>query len=123
MNFLKVLARHGRMDCLRAVHVAAHQRYDQLQGRVPVRLSTAAPISDALAAGIVDRLRTFLDGEPILERQTDPSLIGGLVVRVGDTVFDGSVANQLEQMRQNMIDRSVHEIQSRRNRFRDPAGD
>lgn len=123
LNFLKVLARHGRMDCLRAVHAAVHRCYDELRGRVPVRLSTAEPVSDALAAGIVDRLRTLLDGEPILDRRTDPSLIGGLVVQVGDTVFDGSVANRLEQMRRQMIDRSVHEIQSRRNRFRDPAGD
>ena len=51
-----------------------------------------------------------------------PDVIGGIVVRVGDTVYDGSVANQLEDIRQQMIDRSVHEIQSRRNRFSHPAG-
>ena len=51
-----------------------------------------------------------------------PSLIGGVVLRVGDTVYDGSVARQLEQVREQMIDRSVHEIQSRRNRFGHSAG-
>ena len=59
----------------------------------------------------------MLDGEPVLETLEDPELIGGVVLRVGDTVFDGSVARQLEQLREQMIDRSVHEIQSRRDRF------
>ena len=44
-------------------------------------------------------------------------------VRVGDTVYDGSIAKQLENVRRQMIDRSAHEIQSRRDRFRDPTGD
>jgi len=123
LSFLKVLSRHGRLDCLRAVHRQVHQQYNELRGRVPVRLATATPISDQLAGRIVDRLRAILEAEPILQRQTDRGLIGGLVVRVGDTVYDGSVANQLQQMRQQIIDRSAHEIQSRRNRFRDPAGD
>jgi F-type H+-transporting ATPase subunit delta len=123
LNFLKVLSRHGRLGCLRAVHLAAHRRYDELRGRVRVRITTATPLEDTLAAGIQNRLRVMLGAEPIVHRHVDPSLIGGLVVQVGDTVFDGSVANQLERMRQKMIDRSAHEIQSRRNRFRDPAGD
>ncbi len=66
--------------------------------------------------------RHALGAEPLLTRVVDPELIGGAVLRVGDTVHDGSIANQLEKLRQQMIDRSVHEIQSRRDRFRDPAG-
>jgi len=123
LNFLKVLSRRGRLECLRAVQRAAHRRCDELRGRVRVRIATAAPLADALAAGIEDRLRAKLGAEPILQRRVDPSLIGGLVVQVEDTVFDGSVANRLKRLRQQMIDRSAHEIQSRRNRFRDPAGD
>ena len=52
-----------------------------------------------------------------------PELIGGLVMRVGDTVYDGSISTRLNKLRQQMIDRSVHEIQSRRDRFRSPEGD
>lgn len=122
VNFLKVLSRHGRLDCLRAVHRHLHLLYDRLRGRVRVRLATAEPIADAEAEGIARRLQSKLGGEPMLERVVDPTLIGGAVMRVGDTIYDGSVATQLQIMRQQMIDRSVHEIQSRRDRFRHPAG-
>jgi len=122
LNFLKVVSRHGRLDCLRVIHRRTHELYDELQGRVRLRLATAAEISDELANRITSRLREIVDGEPLVERVTDPDLIGGAVVRVGDTVYDGSVATRLERMRQQMIKRSAHEIQSRRDRFRHPAG-
>ena len=122
LNFLKVLSRHGRLDCLRAIHRRAHALYDILQNRVRVRLTTAEPLSAELASRIRIALRGKLEGEPVLELEADPKLIGGAVLRLGDTVYDGSIANQLQILRQQMMDRSAHEIQSRRNRFRNPAG-
>jgi len=122
IHFLKVVARHGRLDLLRTIHRRAILLYDQMSGRVHVELSTAAPVDDALAGRITEQLRAALGAEPVVEQTVDPKLIGGLVVRVGDTVYDGSIANQLRNMRQQIIDRSVHEIQSRRDRFRYSAG-
>jgi F-type H+-transporting ATPase subunit delta len=122
VNFLKVVARHGRLDCLRAIHSQTHVMYDKLRNRIPVRLSTAMPLSPAEVEHIAESLRTKLGGEPIFQQETDPSLIGGAVLRIGDTVYDGSIANQLKILRQQMIDRSAHEIQSRRDRFRNSAG-
>ena len=49
-------------------------------GRVPVQLSTAETIDDALAAQIAENLRQLLGGQPILTRSVDPALIGGAVV-------------------------------------------
>jgi len=122
VNFLKVVARHGRLDCLRAIHCQAHAAYDRLRRRIPVRLTTAEPISADMAARIVENLRGKLEGEPIIEQLVDPSLIGGAVLRVGDMIYDGSIANQLQNLRRKVSDRSAHEIQSRRDRFRNPAG-
>jgi len=122
INFLKVVSRHGRLDCLRAIHRQTRLLYDQLRGRVHVQLTTATPLGDAVASRIAASFRSLLGGEPVLRRLTDPELIGGAVLRVGDTVYDASIANQLHLIRQKMIDRSAHEIQSRRDRFRDPAG-
>ena len=93
-----------------------------MQGSVRVRLTTASPVSAAQVEQIAAALAAALGRRPILEAVVDPALIGGAVLRVGDTVYDGSVANQLQSIRQQMIERSVHEIQSRRDRFRNPAG-
>ena len=122
LHFLKVVSRHGRLDCLRAIHRLTRGLYEKMQGRVVVQVTSAAPVDDALAERIVRSIRPLLDGEPVLRRSVDPKLIGGIVVRVGDTVYDGSIAAQLNSVRQQMIDRSAHEIQSRRDRFRYPAG-
>jgi F-type H+-transporting ATPase subunit delta len=122
LDFLKVVSRHGRLDCLRAIRRQARLQYDRICGRVPVRLTTAAPIDDAQAGKLSERIRAMVGGEPVLQRIVDPDLIGGVVLRIGDVVYDGSVANQLHTIRQQMIDRSAHEIQSRRDSFSNPAG-
>jgi F-type H+-transporting ATPase subunit delta len=122
VNFLKIVARHGRLDCLRAIHFETHVFYDKLRNRIPVRLSTATPLDPAAVEKIAQSLRTMLGGEPVVQQEVDPNLIGGAVLRVGDIIYDGSVANQLQNLRQQMIEKSVHEIQSRRDRFRYPAG-
>ncbi|MGA2797180.1 MAG: ATP synthase F1 subunit delta [Thermoguttaceae bacterium] len=122
LNFLKVLSRHRRLECLRQIHRRLHVLYDVLQNRVRVRLTTAEPLSAELASRIRIALRGKFEGEPVLELAVDPKLIGGAVLRLSDTVYDSSIANQLQILRQQMMDRSAHEIQSRRNRFRNPAG-
>ena len=123
MNFLKVVSRHGRLDCLRAVHRRLRVLDDQRRGRIPVVLTTPVPVDAAAARQIAENLRGMLGGEPIIQWVTDPDLIGGAVLRVGDTVYDGSVAGQLEQLRQQILERSVHEIQSRRDRFSNSTRD
>lgn len=123
LNFLKTVAEHDRLDYLRPMCNAAHAIYDEARGHVSVEVRTATPLDEARA----EQLRVTLSG--ILNRQADlvpvidPSLIGGLVVKVEDTVYDASVSTRLEKLRREMINRSVHEIQSRRDSFRSTTGD
>jgi F-type H+-transporting ATPase subunit delta len=122
LNFLKVVSRHGRLDCLRAIRKQMHKLYEEAQGAVRVRLTTATAVDSAQVEQIAASLAASLGRRPILETAVDPALVGGAVLRIGDTVYDGSVANQLQQVRQQMIDRSIHEIQSRRDHFSNTAG-
>jgi F-type H+-transporting ATPase subunit delta len=118
LNFLKVVSRHERMDCLRPMLLQARKYCDRLRRRVPVEVTSAIALDVASVQRIGAAIGRVVAGEPVLAQAVDPALIGGMVVRVGDTVFDASVAAQLQQMRQKMVDRSAHEIQSRRDRFR-----
>ena len=120
LNFLKVVSRHGRLDCLRAIRRGAHKLYEEAEGNVRVRITTATAMAPEQVEQIAAALAASLGKRPILETVVDPALVGGAVLRIGDTVYDGSVVNQLQQIRQQMIDRSVHEIQSRRDSFRYP---
>jgi F-type H+-transporting ATPase subunit delta len=117
MHFLQVVSRHGRLGCLRAIHLQTHILYDILQNRVRVQVITAEPLAPELEAKIRIDLRAKLGGEPIMETLVDPRLIGGVVLKMGDTVYDGSIENQLNTLRQEMMDWSAHEIQRRRDRF------
>ncbi len=101
-NFLKVLARRQRLDCLRAILLQTHKIYDKMQYRIPVELTTAAPLGDAELSRVADDLRKKIGGEPVIRHRVDPDLIGGAVIRIGDVVHDGSIANQLKLLRKRM---------------------
>jgi F-type H+-transporting ATPase subunit delta len=122
LNFLKVVAAHGRGGFLRAIRKAVRDLRDQQAGRIRVQVTSAAPLDGELTERIQNQLRGMLGGEPVLAKKVDPDLIGGLVFRVGDTVYDGSVATRLARVRSQMIDRSIHEIQRRRDRVSPTTG-
>ncbi|MDX1964891.1 MAG: ATP synthase F1 subunit delta [Pirellulales bacterium] len=122
MNFLLVLARHDRLASLPAIQRAVRAQQDQAAGLVRVRVTTADPLEAAQLTQLQQTLTGLLGGKPVLDNHIDPNIIGGLVLRVGDKVFDGSLAMQLDRVRQQMIQRSVHEIQSRRDRFSTAEG-
>ena len=121
LSFLKVMARHGRLNCLRAVHRSAHELYNQMRGRVVVRMITATEVGVAMEGLVAKSLRGVLGVEPVLEREINPDLIAGIVLQIGDTVYDGSVRTQFQRLRTSMLERSIHEIQSRRDRFSSPS--
>ena len=117
LNFLKVLSNHDRLDLLHAVQREIQIGYDHLRGRIAIEVRAAQTLDDELTAHLIAKLKTMIGGEPRLVFRKDPSLLGGMVLRVGDTVLDGSTLTQLNRARNEMITRSIHEIQSRRDSF------
>lgn len=122
LNLFKVLAVHDRSYVLRSIREEFRKLFDKARGRVPVKIVTAAPLTAAQQSAVGQRMQSVLGGEPILRTEVDPNLIGGLVAQVGDVVFDGSLASNLARLREQMINRSVHEIQRRRDRVSTTAG-
>ncbi len=122
-NFLRVLARHDRLNLLPLILAQCGIEFEKRSGRGRVQIVSAHPLSEDALQKIRERLATELPFQPILEPVVDPDILGGLRIRVGDTVYDGSLRARLKQLRHRVRERSLHEIQSGRNRFSHPERD
>jgi F-type H+-transporting ATPase subunit delta len=122
-NFLRVLARHDRLDLLPLIQAQAEIESERRAGKKRVQVISAQPLTESELEKIRERLAQMLSTTPIVESAVDPSLLGGLRIRVGDTVYDGSLRARLNQLRHRVRERSLHEIQSGRNRFSHPERD
>jgi F-type H+-transporting ATPase subunit delta len=109
-NFLKVVARKHRFQSLPAIRTAAHKLYNEYSGRVAATLVTAEPISDDLRGEAARGLARKLGKEVQLQTRVDPQIIGGIVIRIGDTVYDGSLNNQLRRVRASAVQRAYERI-------------
>jgi F-type H+-transporting ATPase subunit delta len=116
-NFLQVLNNHDRLDLIRPIRVAAREIFEKRNRQVRVFVRTAVPMAADQTQRLRQELQTAFKQEPILISTVDPDLLGGMVLRVGDWLYDASVRNQLETIRNQLIEKSSHEIQSRRDRF------
>jgi F-type H+-transporting ATPase subunit delta len=117
LNFLKVVAQHGRLDCLRAVNHAAHEMWNELRGRVSVEFRSAQPLGRTDLDLVTSRLRTALKSELDVSQRVDPDMIGGLVVRIEDTLYDGSVRNRLSRLRGELLEETKRAIRESASRF------
>jgi F-type H+-transporting ATPase subunit delta len=116
-NFLLVLNDRARLDVLRGVAVVCREIFERRAGRMHVGVASALPLDDEQKDRLRRELREKFGREPVLSVKVDPDLLGGLVVRVDDWVYDASVRTRLEQICNHLIERSSHEIQRRRDRF------
>ena len=66
-------------------------------------MTSAKPLSDAYYARLTEKLQRVTDKQVVLVKKQDPSLIGGIVTRVGDQVFDGSLSNRLSELKETLL--------------------
>ncbi|MCL2103097.1 MAG: ATP synthase F1 subunit delta [Syntrophorhabdaceae bacterium] len=101
-SFLSLLVEKGRMNVLSAIIVELRRMVEEHEGieravvTVPMELSASQ--KDALRAVLEKRTGKKI----LLNESVDPAVIGGMIVRVGSTVYDGSVRTQIQQIRQNL---------------------
>jgi F-type H+-transporting ATPase subunit delta len=104
-KLLVLLAERDRLLLLPDLVVAYRERLADHQNVVRANVTTAAPLAPERVEQIRHSLSRATGRAVTLETQVDPALIGGLVARVGGTVYDASVMTQLERMRQRLADR------------------
>jgi len=98
LNFLKVLCRRGRVEHLRAIQCAVEEIRDAELGRMRVEVRSATPLDDSQRQSICSQLKKSFGKDAVLVEKVEASLIGGVILRIGDKVFDGSIQGRLDQL-------------------------
>lgn len=102
-SFLHLLVTKRREDILRTVEEEFQVLSDRARGLIRAEATVAAPLSESDRAALADGLRTRTGKQIELDVKVDPVILGGVVVRMQDTVIDGSVRGALERLREQML--------------------
>jgi len=101
-NFLKTLLHNQRLAELPEINGKFAEILDQRAGMVAATITTARPVPDEIQARLSEKLVSVTNKKVRLNFEQDPELIGGLVTRIGSTIYDGSVRSQLQQIKERM---------------------
>lgn len=102
-RLLLMLADRDRLMLLPQIASLYRQRRMSVDRTVTAEVRTATPLADAQKAELARALGAATGQTVTVTHEVDPSVIGGVVARVGSLVFDGSVARQIERMRQRLL--------------------
>ncbi len=119
LRFLQVLNAKDRLSHLPAIVAAFDQIVQDRFGRVEVDVFTAEPVDGEELASMRSQLQDILKREVILHPYTDAEMIGGLRLRIGDHLIDGSVASRLHKLRDQMTRHGSAEVRARIDRILD----
>ena len=99
LNFLLLIALKQRERSLVAILQMFLEIVDLQAGRLIAQVTSAVPLTDAQKTTLSQQLSNYSGAEVRLELNEDAAIQGGVIVQLGDTVFDGSIASQLQRMR------------------------
>ena len=102
INFFKLLALKQRERSLIAIMDVFSAIVDEAAGRLVAKVTTAVPITSAQEERLIAQLSAYSGKQVRLETTTDAQIQGGFIVQLDDTVFDASVASQLQRLRQQL---------------------
>jgi len=113
LKFLKVLAIRRRFGAVRSVFQSVSNLRDEAVGRLRILVTTAQPLDAEALESVKMKLTGIFKTEVILNTKVDASVLGGLLIRVGDVVYDGSVDGQLKQLRAATIAKTEQTIRDK----------
>lgn len=102
-NSLLVLLKRRRLGALTAIAKRLRTLADEKNGVCRAKIVSAGSLPDSYFQQLKQRLEGVLGKRIIVEHEEDPSLIGGVLVRVGDNTFDGSIKGRLEELERQLL--------------------
>jgi len=101
-RFVDLLAEKKRLDHLPLIAEVYGTLVDEYLGVITADITTSIPLNPGQIAQLENSLREATGGDVRITRHTDPELLGGVVTRIGDVVYDGSVKGHLERIRERL---------------------
>lgn len=105
VRFLQAVIRRGRQGLLSDISQQFSALQDQKLNRVRAAVTMAHPVDETLRKKIVDQLTAVMGRQVLPQFTQDPTILGGVIVRVGDRVFDGSVRRKMTVLRRTLLAR------------------
>ena len=102
LNFLELLVDKHRMPALFRIRRTYDQLWEHENKLLPVEITSAIELDDEIAKRIGDQIGQQTGQRVELTRTVDPEILGGLVLRVGNSILDASIRNRLENLRKNV---------------------
>ena len=103
-NFLRILLQHNRIRYFHAIAEGYSKSVNERNGIVSARVTAAAPVSRENLKILEAKLAAITGKLVNVESKTDVDLLGGVVVQIGSTIFDGSIRTQLAEMKRRLTE-------------------
>jgi F-type H+-transporting ATPase subunit delta len=103
LNLIGLMLRRGRIEELPRLAAEFRRLDNARQGITLATATSASPLSPDEVRALTERMEQYTGGRIVLDVKVDPSLLGGMVVRVGDRLIDGSVRSRLERLRNQLV--------------------
>ncbi len=103
LNLIRLMLRRGRIEELPRLAAEYRRLDDERQGIVRATATSALPLTPDEVTALTKRLAQTTSGRVELDTEVDSNLLGGLVVRLGDRLIDGSVRSRLERLRNQLV--------------------
>ena len=104
-NFLNVMNSHGRSALLSEIDGAYRFLLDQLLGKIDIDVTVAHALSDEQLEEVRAKVSQALNKTAVVRQKVDDSIIGGLVLKVGDKLIDASVRSQLQTIKRRFLEK------------------
>lgn len=102
-NFIAVIMDHQRLTELDEILTEYHSIADEQLGLAEAEITSAHPLNDEDRAELEAQVARVAGGQVRATYRQDPELLGGAVVRIGSTVYDGSLRGQFQQLKQRLV--------------------
>lgn len=107
LNFLRVLIDNDRQDVITDIHEAMSEIIDRLSNRMRATITTSHSLEASLKEKILSGLKDKYKKDIIMEEKIDAGILGGIIIRIGDLVIDGSLSKDLRNIKSNLLNSKV----------------